>query len=236
MKSFKLLFKEFSAADKMFHSLVSDMLSVLPTADSPQKDYSLILSGGRSPVYLHKLLVEQSSDFNIAWNNIFFFFSDERCVPPDDGLSNYAMAAQTLFNPLKIQPANIFRMEGELTPDSAADQYHQQIDNFFQGTPYFDLALLGMGTDGHTASLFPQSTALEIQDSFAVSTGPGPEGRHRVSLTYRSLNMSKRAWVMVTGREKKKTLDKALKSVSHFRDFPIKGIQPLEELIFYISP
>lgn len=228
--------KEFDQSDQLYHTLARDILKILPSKGLLQKPFSMILSGGSSPVNLHQLLVEHSPEAGIDWDKVSFFFSDERCVKPDDELSNYSMAANTLFIPLKLKEKHIFRIKGELPQNKAAETYHQQIKDFFQGDPSFDLALLGMGTDGHTASLFPNSKALDIQDRFAVSAGTGPEGRQRVSLTYRSLNASKRTWVMVTGRGKNRTLNKALDEFSHFRDFPVKAIRPLEELIFYVSP
>jgi 6-phosphogluconolactonase len=228
--------KEFDHPDLLYHSLAKDVLSILPKKEHTQNSFSLVLSGGRSPVKLHKMMVAQSVAFEPDWSKVVFFFSDDRCVPPDNELSNFAMAQNTLFAPLHIQTTNIVRIKTELAPKKAAEEYHQQLNKAFQRSPGFDLALLGMGPDGHTASLFPRSEALDIQDRYAVSSGPGPEGRHRVSMTYRSLNASKRAWVMVTGKDKKKTLDRALSSKSYSMDLPIQGINPLEELIFYVSP
>lgn len=228
--------KEFDHPDLLYHTLAKDVLSILPKKEHTQNSFSLVLSGGRSPVKLHKMMVVKSVEFEPDWSKVVFFFSDDRCVPPDNELSNFAMAQNTLFAPLNIQKTNIVRIKTELAPDKAAEEYHQQLNKAFQRTPGFDLALLGMGPDGHTASLFPGSKALDTQDRYAVSTGLGPEGCHRISLTYSSLNASKRAWVIVTGKDKKKTLDRSLSSKSHSRDFPINGINPLEELIFYVSP
>ena len=237
MDSIRSVFKEFSTPDEMFRTLARDMLAILPNSDYSKENFSLIISGGRSPVFLHRLLIEQSLNFSTKWNKILFFFSDERCVSPYDDSSNYAMANDTLFLPLNIQQKNVFRIKGELAPNRAAIEYHDEISEFFAKVNHsFDLALLGMGSDGHTASLFPQASALNIHDKFAVSAGVGPDSLNRISMTYRSLNASKKVFVMVTGENKKSTLDKALQSASHFKDFPIKGIQPIDELIFYISP
>jgi 6-phosphogluconolactonase len=229
--------KEFVSHDHLFQALACDVLNILPRGFDPLNDpFSLILSGGRSPVNLHRLLVEQSISLKTDWDNISFFFSDERCVPPDNELSNYAMARHTLFSPLGLSENKVYRIKGELLPDEAAEKYHKQADDYLKKNPCFELALLGMGPDGHTASLFPRSPALDVQDRFAASAGRGPEGKERVTLTFKALNASRRVWVMVTGKDKKETLDKAFETVSSFRDFPIKAINPLEELIFYYSP
>ncbi len=237
MNSIEPILREFATPDEMFQTLAKDILSILPNEEAYHGIFSMVISGGRSPVHLHKLLVEQPGNFNTRWDKVVFFFSDERCVGPDDDSSNYAMAHRTLFSPLSIQKRKIFRIKGELKPNSAAIQYHEEINNFFnKEIPNFDLALLGMGTDGHTASLFPNTTALNIHDKFALSAGLGPDGLNRISMTYRSLNASKKIFVMVTGKDKKNTLDKALQDISNSWDFPIKGVHALEELTFYISP
>jgi 6-phosphogluconolactonase len=228
-----MIVKNFNSSAELYHKLAKD---IMDTLSINSKSCSMILSGGHSPVSIHKLLVEQTSGLKNHWENISFFFSDERCVPPDDELSNYALAKETLFEPLGLSENNVYRIKGEDPPQEAAKMYHNQVSAFLNQHHCFDLALLGMGPDSHTASLFPQSAALEVKDRFATAAGPGPEGRQRVTLTYKALNASKQIMVMVTGKNKIKALEKALRQEADYRDYPIKGLNPLEKLIFYCAP
>lgn len=231
-----MIIKEFDQADQLYYTLARDILAVLPSSGKSKLSFALVLSGGRSPVQLHRHLVEQTLEFKSNWNNVLFFFSDERCVSPDDQLSNYGLARNTLFVPLGLADTNIYRIKGELAPEEAAAEYHKALDDFFKHKTYLDLSLLGMGSDGHTASLFPHTNALSNQNRFAAYAGTGPEGSERVSLTYNALNACRQIWVMVTGKDKKRVLDKALETESSFRDYPIKAIKPQQELVFYCSP
>jgi 6-phosphogluconolactonase len=118
--------------------------------------FSLVLSGGSSPKKLHELLTTDRFRKQVDWKNVYFFFGDERYVPADHPDSNYLMAKQTLFDPLQISPAQVFRMDTSLTSAEAAKAYEKTIADYFTGKPeHFDLIILGLGDDAHTASLFP---------------------------------------------------------------------------------
>ncbi|MBM4125235.1 MAG: 6-phosphogluconolactonase, partial [Nitrospira sp.] len=141
--------------------------------------FCVALSGGSTPRALHGILAGAAFSEQLDWRRVSFFFGDERCVPPDHPESNFAMAEETLFRPLKIAPGQIHRMRGEADPDEAARAYEMAVCEQFGVQPpvwpSFDLVLLGLGEDGHTASLFPGTSALEERTRMVVPT-QSPKG------------------------------------------------------------
>lgn len=164
-----------------------------------QSTASLFLSGGKTPKLLHRELVKRRN--RLDWNRILFFFGDERCVPPTHERSNFYLAKQTLFDRLKIKPENIFRMQGEIPPPVAAEKYEEALMKL----PSFDVVILGLGSDGHTASLFPGSPVLE-DDVRLVRPAQATDGEMRITLTPRALWQAKKIFFMITGKEKSEAL------------------------------
>jgi 6-phosphogluconolactonase len=152
--------------------------------------FSLTLSGGSTPRELHLRLASPPLKDQVDWPNVHIFFGDERCVPPDDPQSNYRMAHETLLSKVPIRPENVHRMRGELPPEEAAQAYEAELKAFFGSEqPRLDLVLLGMGDNGHTASLFPGLSAVHEQRRWVVAEyvaevgmwriTPGPSTRRR---------------------------------------------------------
>src|SRR5207249_5318452 len=145
--------------------------------------FRVALSGGTTPKGLYAALAGPDFSTKLAWPRVDFYFGDERCVPPDHPDSNFDMANQTLFRPLKIQPEQIFRMSGEDDrPERAALQYEELLRKEFSvlapARPSFDLVLLGLGEDGHTASLFPGMQAMNERERLVVATTAPQGGKH----------------------------------------------------------
>jgi 6-phosphogluconolactonase len=173
-------------------------------ADNPDKPVTIALSGGSTPAAIFRHLSEHYND-KIHWNQLQFFWGDERCVPPDHKESNYRMARETLLEPLGIPDENIFRVKGEMQPQEANLHYTQTIlENVPQidGYPRFDLVMLGLGDDGHTASIFPG-------DEKAIGSGKVCEwvshpqtGQKRVTLTFPVINNAKKVVFLATGAGK----------------------------------
>lgn len=187
--------------------------------------YSVALSGGSTPRRLFQELV--SAD--VEWKKTHLFWADERCVPPDHLDSNYGMTAVVLLDRITIPRENIHRIQGEKTPEAAAKTYEEELRIHFGGQiPTFDLILLGVGTDGHTASLFPGSPALLEEERWAVVVQhetPPPPLVDRVSLTFPVLNAGKNIIFLVSG------VDKAEIVASAFGD-PKNPFQiPVQEII-----
>lgn len=169
----------------------------------------IALSGGHTPKRLFQTLVERGRQF-LPWERIHLWWGDERCVAPDDPDSNYGMTYANLIAPLGLDLANTHRMEGERDPDAAAADYERALTQALGTPPVFDLVLLGMGTDGHIASLFPGSPALRETQRFVVANRVDSPLTHggatRLTLTYPAINAAKRIRLLVTGAEKADTL------------------------------
>lgn len=176
--------------------------------------FSVALSGGSTPGVLYQLLAREPHRSQIAWAQVHLFWGDERCVPPGNvrpdewpPSSNYHLAHETLIAHVPIPPENIHRIQGELEPENAAREYENGLKAFFARIPNpksFDLVLLGLGSDGHTASLFPGSEALDETERLAVAVSADYEGRpaERVTLTLPAINAARQAWFLVSGATK----------------------------------
>ncbi len=172
--------------------------------------FSLFLSGGSTPKALYELLATDAWKSQIDWRNVELYFGDERCVAPDSPDSNYRMANESLISKVPIPPGQVFRMKGEGDPEQAAKSYGQLLKEHF-GDEGGDVMLLGMGADGHTASLFPGTTALKEQEHRVVanripddySLMPIPKGTHsRITVTFPFINRSKEVLVLCGGKDK----------------------------------
>ncbi len=177
--------------------------------------FSLVLSGGSTPGSLYRLLGDEPRRSQVPWDSVHLFWGDERCVPPDDESSNYWLAWQALISRVPIPPDNVHRIRGELAPKAAARAYRREMEDFFCGPlPRFDLVLLGLGSDGHTASLFPGSGALDAQAEVAVAVEAQYEGRptQRVTLTLPAINTARQALFLVSGAAKAEIVARVLGS------------------------
>ncbi|GAB4486554.1 MAG: 6-phosphogluconolactonase [Anaerolineales bacterium] len=171
---------------------------------SPGK-FSVALSGGSTPRALYERLSTTDLAERIPWPKIHLFWGDERCVPPDHPESNYGMTAGALLSRIPIPTENIHRIRGELPPAEAASLYEAELRAFFGETPAFDLIFLGIGEDGHTASLFPGSPALAETARWVVDvehTTPPPPLVSRVTLTFGVLNAARRVVFLASGASK----------------------------------
>lgn len=167
--------------------------------------FSVALSGGSTPGVLYRMLAEEPYRDQIPWAQAHLFWGDERCVPADDPGSNYRLASETLIERVPIPTDNVHRVWGELEPNAAARAYERDLYDFFCGPrTRFDLALLGVGSDGHTASLFPGSAALRETERMALAVEAEYGGRpaNRVTLTLPAINSAREIWFLVTGSDK----------------------------------
>jgi 6-phosphogluconolactonase len=192
--------------------------------------FGLFLSGGSTPKALYKLLASEQYRSQIDWRGVELYFGDERCVPPDSDLSNYRMAREALIDAVPIPPENVHRMKGEIDPEQAAKQYGQLLkEKFLDEGP--DLLLLGMGDDGHTASLFPGTAALgESHHRCVANHVPHdyiPAGTNwRITLTYPFINRSREVAILVTGAGKAKRVAEVLEGDEDLQRLPIQGVRP----------
>jgi 6-phosphogluconolactonase len=204
--------------------------------------YSIALSGGSTPRRLYALLaVDLGLRAQIPWERIHFFWGDERHVPPDHPDSNYHMADSALLSKVPIPAANIHRMRAE-DPDAAkaAADYEQEIRRFFKiesgQLPRFNCVLLGMGADGHTASLFPGTAALAETRRLVVPNWVKKFKSYRITLSLSVINNAAFILFLVAGREKAETLKAVLEGDSKTPRFPVQSIQPTHgELVWFLD-
>lgn len=194
---------------------------------------SLVLSGGSTPKALYELLASEKYRGKISWKNILIFFGDERCVPPDDPQSNYKMAREALLSKMPIAEENVFRMKGELPPEAAAAQYEAAIKNSLGHDPHFDIVLLGIGADGHTASLFPGTDALQETEKLVTANYIEKLNASRITLTFRVINTSQNVIFLAAGKEKAEVIGKIFeKKDTPF--LPAQMVDPAGGTIFWM--
>jgi 6-phosphogluconolactonase len=194
-----------------------------------QGAFSVALSGGSTPTPLfHYLATDRAADI-LDWGKIHFFWADERSVPPHHPDSNYLSAQQSLLNPRAIPSENIHRIKGELEPNQAAEEYQGEILSWFGiSPPSLDLILLGMGADGHTASLFPETQPVKHpeNDEWVTALHVPQLDSWRITMTSRLINAASHVVVLVTGSSKASTLSAVLQGPFQPENYPIQLIKP----------
>ena len=189
--------------------------------------FNIALAGGSTPGPVYELL---TADSDIDWSRCNIFWSDERCVPPDHAESNYRLVREALLDRLPHAPALVARMESELPPEKAARSYEQVIREILpvqeSGIPRFDLVLLGMGDDGHTASLFPGSESLQITDHLVAADYVRKVDAFRLTFTYPLINAGRHVLILVSGASKADTLHSVLQGPPQPWKFPVQGVHP----------
>jgi len=206
-------------------------------------NFSVIMGGGRTPKLINREIVKfsRAGSIKIDWRRVYIYFSDERCVPPDHSDSNYKLILETFIQPLAIPLANVHRIKGEVDPGKAGEDYHHELSLFGagenHGSPVFDLALLGMGLDGHTASLFPHANALKEANRFAVpagaGAGAGTGGWNRVTVTLPVFNAARNVWLMAAGVEKSPAVEQLIKGSYNPIQWPVQAIFPANGNLIY---
>ena len=198
-------------------------------AQGERRPFRVALAGGNTPKAFYALLASPEYRHRVNWDIVSFFFGDERAVPPDHPDSNYRSADDALFRPLGIADGKIHRMKAETGDlEAAADAYESELRSAIGGDlPQFDLVLLGMGPDGHTASLFPRSPVLKEQRRWVapVTDAPKPPLR-RLTLTIHVLNEARQVFFMVTGSDKSAALWEVLQGSASADQYPAKLIRP----------
>ncbi len=210
-------------------SFVEDAVRIILTsareAIAERGIFRVSLSGGNTPAPIYRQWAASAGD--LPWDRVQVTFGDERCVPPDHDLSNYLMARRTLLDLVPIPGGNVFRIKGELPPADAAAECEAQLAQVASrfGEPRYrhDLLLLGMGPDGHTASLFPGTEALKEQAHSVVPNFVPKLNMWRVTFTYPLLNAARHVCFMLKGEDKKPIVDEILAGKG---DYPSAGVKP----------
>jgi 6-phosphogluconolactonase len=185
------------------------------------------LSGGSSPKALYELLAE---NYNTAidWNKVYFFFGDERYVPADDDRYNGLMIDKALFDPLKIPAANIYKIDTSLDPAESAKDYESKITQLFgDADPAFDLMLLGLGDNSHTASLFPHTTILAETNALVKEVWVEEVGMYRISMTAPLINKSRNIVFFLFGKSKAPAVYNIIQREKNIDEYPAQLIHPV---------
>ena len=198
--------------------------------------FFVAISGGTAPRLFHRMLVQEPYISKIPWDKMHIFWVDERCVPENDAASNYGAAKEDFLNRLPVSQNQIHAMPRDVPPEKGALKYQREIIGFVQlehgEFPVFDLIFLGVGTDGHTASLFPGQQALKQREAWVVAVKGGNPNVNRLTLTYPVLNQARQIVFLVSGRGK----SEILKTIFENRQagLPAQMIQPINGKLIWL--
>lgn len=221
--------KIFSTPYELAEKFAEELVKMITESAKKKKPVSVALSGGTTPELFFSLLGDHFS--NLApWEYVNFFWVDERCVPPDDPESNYGMTRRKLLEKIDIPFSNIHRIKGEEDPEKEASRYSEEISvNTVKrdGLPVFDLIILGLGEDGHTASIFPGHNELFSSGKICEVTVHPVTLQKRITITGRVINNADSVIFLVTGKKKAVIVDKIIKKSQSALNFPASGIFPV---------
>jgi len=198
--------------------------------------FTVALSGGSTPKAMFQILAEKPFADALPWRSIYFFWGDERCVPPDHTDSNYRMARETLLSKVPIPAENIFRIPAEDEDHNrAAAVYSETLQNFFaEEWPHFDLVFLGMGPDGHTASLFPGTAAPHAHDRVAAPNYVEKFQSWRITLTADAINRARNIIFLVAGQDKAPALKEVIRGPRNSELYPSQLIEPYYGMLLWM--
>lgn len=233
------MIKVFQSLENLNLFAAEKFFEIGSAAIEKRNEFTVALAGGSTPKMLYRLLASENYRNKIDWSKVFFFFGDERNVSPDDAESNFRMAHENLFAPLEIHVNNVFPwLTGYEIPEITAEIYEGEIRRFFnleeKEFPRFDLILLGMGADGHTASLFPFSNGLGETEKIAVANPVDNLNTTRLTLTFPVINNAENVIILVAGEEKAETLRTVLEGDFEPEKFPSQNVRPIDGELFWL--
>ena len=222
----------FDDPETMSLHMAEHTANVLAEAGRERRVARIAVSGGNTPRRFFQLLASEKHPFRaqVPWDKLEFYFVDERCVPPTDKDSNYRMAKEALLDCVPLAADRVFRMKGELEPEVAAAQYESAIRNQMRlegaELPVFDLLALGMGDDGHTASLFPHTEALHELMRICVANHVPQKGTWRITLTSPVINRARSVVFLIAGADKAEPLHEVLMGAYNPETYPSQLVRP----------
>ncbi len=232
--------RKLTTPQDLFHAAAEEVIRATTEAVAHRGRFSIALSGGSTPKNLYTLLAANAGAI-LPWDRMYFFWGDERHVPPTDAESNYRMTKESLLSKAPIPAGNVFRVPAE-NPDAsaAAEAYEQTLRKFFEvgpgEFPRFDLILLGMGPDGHTASLFPETAALQEKSRLVVANWVEKLKTTRITFTLPLLNAARTVAFLVSGTDKASVLREVLEGNGPGEQYPSKLVRPREgKLIWFVD-
>jgi 6-phosphogluconolactonase len=220
----------FPDAETLAHAAAQLFVETAAESRAARGRFTVALAGGTTPRRVYELLAGDEFRERIDWHGCHVFFGDERCVPPDDADSNYRMANESLLARVPLPAENVHRISGEGDAVANARLYEDELREFFGATawPEFDLVLLGMGEDGHTASLFPHTPALEERAAWVTANWVERLGAYRITLTAPAINRARSVLFMVAGASKAGALRAVIGGESDERTLPARLIRSVD--------
>ena len=211
----------FQHVSRAFVEYVTDVLST-------EEQFRVVLGGGRTPIALNRCIVQLCRQSGCLWSGLHVYFSDERLVPSEHPDNTATMIQNTLTIPLNLPQDHVHPIRTDIPAQLAADAYDAELTALKRRhvAPLFHLALLGLGPDGHTASLFPNSGALQEHSRLVTVAGKGPEGWERVTLTFSALEDATRIWFVASGKEKQPVIDRLVNGPWDPSSCPAQGLRP----------
>jgi len=229
------IIKIFPTPLALAESLALELVSRIKDADTTVNPFTIALSGGNTPKLLFSVLAEKFAR-SVAWSNVHFFWVDERCVPPEDPESNFGMTNEVFLGRIDIPQRNIHRIRGEDDPGKEAERYSRELNELTvqkNGLPFFDLILLGLGEDGHTASIFPGNEKLFVSDKICVTPVHPSTGQKRITITGGVINNSAEIIFMVTGKNKAGIVNNIVGKGDNKKQFPASYVKPVQGRVMW---
>jgi 6-phosphogluconolactonase len=226
----------FSDAQALARALADLFIDVGNTAMANRGNFRVALAGGETPRAAYELLAQEPRRDQISWSDVFVYFGDERCVPPTDEQSNYLMAYKAFLSSVPIPPANVHRMVGEIEPGHAANEYASVIRDDLKDPPRLDLVMLGIGPDGHTASLFPGTPPDKDDHALIRAVYSEERAQWRITMTPRLINLARTIVFGVEGAGKAEILASVLEGPRDTTRYPAQVVQPSSgRLLWYVD-
>lgn len=219
----------YETEDKVLTAMAAYFITVAKEAVDANGQFNISLSGGSSPKKLYEMLASSDYSEKVDWNKVYFFFGDERYVPDNHPDSNYLMAKKALFEPLQIPASQIIPVNTTLSPEQSAEAYATAIRTHFK--PYnvkFDLVLLGLGDNSHTASLFPHTSILADQKSSVKAVFLEDQQVYRISMTAPMINDAHHIAFLVYGSGKAEAVHHVLEDDKNIEEYPAQLIKPVQ--------
>ena len=234
MKFHKEVFK---TKEDISHAAAEKFVTAAEAAIEVRNRFAVILSGGSTPELLYRLLSKTPYTERIDWRKTHLFWGDERCVPPDHKDSNYGMVKAALLDRIDIPKTNVHRIKGELEPKLAAGEYRAELNKFFHHKqPVFDLAFLGMGDDGHTASIFPGTKVIGMSRKRASEVYVSKLKAWRITLTAPVFNQAREVIFLADGRKKIAAIKEVWNGKFAPREYPAQLLRQADhQVVWYLD-
>lgn len=230
------MIRSFPTPDETLKALADYIVELSEKAIAKSGRFNLALSGGSSPKKLHQLLVSGEYRSKIDWTKAYLFVGDERYVPLDHPDSNFRMAKETLIDPLRIDASHTFPVNTKLSPEDAAADYERVIRSHFNNDCKFDLIILGLGDNSHTASLFPRTKVLYEKTALVKSEYIEEVKMNRITLTAPLINAAHAVAFLVYGSGKAEAVKHIIKDPVNIEEYPAQLIKPVDgELVWFLD-